>query len=386
MDLVILVARLFLAAMFLFAALTKLTDRAGTRRMVGSFGVPDWLAGIGATVLPPLEVAAAALLLPASTAWYGALTGLAPLTIFTGGMAANLARGRHPDCRCFGQIGAGPIGVSSLARNGSFLLVALMVALAGPQQPAFDLVMVSGAPVAELALALAAAGLGISGVALVLVLCIVRTRERILRQLEAVNTRVVRSDTAQTGASTAARPVSDGGSTASDASAHASSSTPAPALPFAGPRRKAGLPVGAPAPAFSLPDLHGVTRSLASLLAEGRPLLLLFVDPHCEPCASLLPDVARWQRVYGSMLSVIVVSRGSAADNRIKTDAHNLTSVLLQRDFEVAGEYRVPGAPSAVVVAADGTIATPAHTGPVAVRTLVDEFIGLTPPIAQALP
>src|SRR5262249_8779705 len=46
------------------------------------------------------------------------------LVIFTGAIGVNLARGRTPDCNCFGQLHAAPIGWSTVARNVALAVVA----------------------------------------------------------------------------------------------------------------------------------------------------------------------------------------------------------------------------------------------------------------------
>src|SRR5215213_4564634 len=91
----------------------------------------------------------------------------------------------------------------------------------------------------------------------------------------------------------------------------------APSIPT-----ESGLPVGAPAPAFSLPGLHGEILTLESLCATGKPVLLVFSDPTCGPCNTLLPDLSRWQRAEA--FSVAIVSEGTAEANRAKTKEHGL--------------------------------------------------------------
>ena len=56
---------------FAVAGVAKLYDRAGSRRAVIDFGVPAPLAAPLAILLPLAELAVAATLLPASTAWWG---------------------------------------------------------------------------------------------------------------------------------------------------------------------------------------------------------------------------------------------------------------------------------------------------------------------------
>src|SRR5262249_5907951 len=59
-----------------------------------------------------------------------------------------------------------------------------------------------------------------------------------------------------------------------------------------------GLPVGAPAPSFSLTAIGGEQVTLADLLAAGKSVLLLFVSPTCAPCKTLLPLLRVWERDY----------------------------------------------------------------------------------------
>src|SRR5438132_853184 len=104
MALVLLAARLALAGIFAVAGLAKLADLKGSRRAMRDFGVPARLATPAGLLLPLAELAAAAALVPVESAWAGALAALALLVLFVGGIGLSLARGRHPDCHCFGQL------------------------------------------------------------------------------------------------------------------------------------------------------------------------------------------------------------------------------------------------------------------------------------------
>jgi hypothetical protein len=46
------------------------------------------------------------------------------LLLFVVGIGLNLARGRHPDCHCFGQLHSAPAGWSTLIRNLVLTVVA----------------------------------------------------------------------------------------------------------------------------------------------------------------------------------------------------------------------------------------------------------------------
>src|SRR5829696_6279577 len=131
MDVALLLARLLLAVVFAVAGVAKLGDRAGSGRAVAEFGVPTPLATPLGVLLPLAELTVAAALIPTSTAWWGAVGALMLLLLFGVGIGANLARGRKPDCHCFGQLHSTPAGWSTLARNGVLAVVAGLVVWQG---------------------------------------------------------------------------------------------------------------------------------------------------------------------------------------------------------------------------------------------------------------
>ena len=72
-----------------------------------------------------------ALLLLPGAVLVGGWVALALRLAFSSAIALNLARGRRPDCHCFGRLSAGPVGWSTVARNGFLALLAAFVALDG---------------------------------------------------------------------------------------------------------------------------------------------------------------------------------------------------------------------------------------------------------------
>jgi len=121
----------------------------------------------------------------------------------------------------------------------------------------------------------------------------------------------------------------------------------------------AGLPVGTPAPSFSLVGLYGETLTLEALRATGKPVMLLFTDPNCGPCTAMLPEIGRWQEEHAEKLTISLISRGNPEENRAKSSEHGLANVLLQKDWEVAQAYLINGTPSAVLVQPGGTVSSP---------------------------
>jgi thiol-disulfide isomerase/thioredoxin len=135
---------------------------------------------------------------------------------------------------------------------------------------------------------------------------------------------------------------------------------------------ESSLPIGSSAPPFTLSGLHGDTMTLDALRATGKPVLLFFMDPGCNPCNAMLPEVGQWQREHAGTMTIAIVSRGSVEDNRAKFTEHGIVNVLLQRDREVAEAYQMPGTPTAILIDPDGTISSPLAFGQDEIEALVE--------------
>ncbi len=343
----LLAARLLLAAVFAVAAVAKLADREGSRRAAVDFGVPAGLGGLVALVIPLAELAVAVALLPSRTAVWGGLGALALLLLFSAAIVSSLARGRAPDCHCFGQLHSEPAGRRTLLRNGALAAMALLVVAAGWNDPGLSAV----AWIARLdtAGALAAAALA---AAVAAGLYAVGGHRRLASRMRELEERL--------------------------ASEHRHAE---PVL---------GLPVGSTAPEFSLPDMEGDELALVQLRMFGRPVLLVFTDPGCGPCESLMPEVARWQREHEDLLTVAVLSSGRLLDARAKAEEHGLEFVLSDEHRAVYRDYEGAGTPCAALVDKDGKVAWPLAAGAQPIVSLVEgiaaqrELKGLT--VGEPLP
>jgi peroxiredoxin len=348
MDIVLLFARLLLAAVFIVAGGAKLADREGSRRAVADFGVPAALAAPLGILLPLAELAVAVALIPTATAFWGAVGALVLLLLFVVGIGANLARGRKPDCHCFGQIHSAPAGWSTLARNGVLAAVAALLVWRGLEGEVGASVVgwIGALSLAQLLiLAVGTAVLALLAAQWMFLFGLLRQNGRLLARLNAVEERIAAAGLA---------PIP------SENGAHST----------------AGLPVGSPAPAFALEDLDGEQVTLDGLRARGKPVMLLFTDPNCGGCAELMPEISHWQQQYAEQLTISIVGRGTAAENSAEVSEHGVENVLLQEDWEVADAYELEATPGAVVVTPEGVVGTPLAHGPDAVEALVAHAVG----------
>jgi thiol-disulfide isomerase/thioredoxin len=339
MNELILLFRVVLAALFLTAAIAKFRDRSGARKTAMQFGVPGSLARAVAVLLPAAELAGAAALLAARTAWSGAVGLLTLLAAFTIAMAVAMARGRSVECRCFGQAHAAPVGPATLVRN---LVLAGMAAA-----------IVSRGSEAGGSLAGALAGLnGGQMLNLLLGLIIVGGVYALTQVLKQYGKLLVRVELLE-------RQVA------------AEAAAPAPP----------GLPVGSPAPAFSLTRLgDGKALDLDVLSARAKKVLLVFISPGCPACDQLLPDLAAWQREHRGHLAIALIGRDEAKTQK-KVARHGFDTVLIQEDQEVEALFRIEVTPSAVLVR-DRLIASPTAAGRDAIEALVTDAT-MPPPVKK---
>ena len=353
MDIALLLTRLLLASVFVVAGVGKLTDRSGTRQAIADFGVPSPLVAPLGILLPLAELTVAAALLPASTAWWGAMGALVLLLLFVAGIGVNLARGHRPECHCFGQLRSQPAGWKTLARNLVLAAVAAFIIWrgyggAGPSAVGW-VAELSTVQVVGLIFGLAA--LGLIAALWLFVLNLLDQNGRILMRLEALERE------------------------------HEAGPTPSPDEASTPP--SIGLPVGRAAPEFELRGLRGETLTLAALRAAEKPVLLLFTEPDCTPCTAMLPEIRRWQKEYDGELTISLVSRGAVEANRARSTEHGLRGVLLQDDWEVSEAYGVESTPSAVLVRPDGTIGGPVLEGAESIGAFIGYMEHDQPPIHQ---
>lgn len=137
-------------------------------------------------------------------------------------------------------------------------------------------------------------------------------------------------------------------------------------------RVRDGLRAGTIAPSFRLPDLAGRQTALESF--RGRPLLLVFSDPGCDPCNALAPRLEELSAASPD-LQLVMISRRDAERNRAKAKEYGLTfPILLQRHWEISRAYGMLATPIGYLIDAEGVIAEDVAVGAEAILTLASRF------------
>jgi thiol-disulfide isomerase/thioredoxin/uncharacterized membrane protein YphA (DoxX/SURF4 family) len=344
MEVILLLIRLFLAAIFLLAGVGKLLDLEGSEKAVKAFGTPAEFAKTFAVALPFAEIVFGVCFLFAGTSWLGAIGGLILLLSFIGGMIWQLAQGKAPDCHCFGAIHSEPVSRRSLIRNIIFAILALFLVAQGRENQGLSITD-SEDGFSEGNVMSVILGLAIIGLLVAVVFYLKKISEQqlqIMRRIEILEL------TANEGGKELVR----------EELIHPED----------------GLPIGAPAADFALPDLNGKTVSLRQLLAANKPILLFFVSPTCNPCKALLPEIEAWQNELKDKLNLVFISSGKASENAEKFGGTGLKQILLQKEREVAELYFATWTPTAFLINADGNVGSEPAFGDVKIRELIEKI------------
>ncbi len=350
MEIILLLARLSLAAVFAVAGISKLANLEASRQSVMGFGVPKRLAQSIGWLLPIAEIVTAILLLFVESAWAASLAALLLLALFIIVISVSLARGLKTDCNCFGQIHSTPISWSLVARNLAFSALALVIIAQGKVDAGIDIFKLAERPTLAEKINLFASFtiIVLLGVLAIFLKQLLNQQQTILRRLAAL-----KDDASADGTL--------------EIVTHQDLQMP-----------RQAWPIGAPAPSFALRTIDAEESSLDHLLANGKSLMLVFVAPSCAPCLALLADIEQWQRRSANQLTLVILSKGSLEENQKKFDDYAIEHILLQQESEVAEAYQIPWTPGAIVIQADGTIASHVAYGSEQIRELFNHLVTAT--------
>jgi uncharacterized membrane protein YphA (DoxX/SURF4 family) len=276
MELLLLIIRLILAAIFATAGIAKFADLKGSEKAFKEFGVPSSIALPSSVLLSAAEIVIAILFLFPSTSWYAAIGATALLAIFIAQMIYQRAMGNSPDCHCFGQLHSEPVSVKSIARNAVFLAIALVPLYRGRLGQGLSLSQISQEMMPTVLGTLAVIMIG---GALIYLRKIAGAQDEFRRRLDVLEV------------------VSREGATVD----HEHATDPA-----------AGLPIGVVLPDFDLKTLDGEQVSTRAIAARsGLPMLFFFVSPTCGPCQALLPQIIKWRDEFNGRVGMAFISSGS---------------------------------------------------------------------------
>lgn len=334
MEAILLLIRIILFAVFITAGIGKLLDLEGSEKAVKDFGVPENLAKPFSILLPIAEILLGVLLLFTSVSWFGAVGAFLLLAVFIGGMIWQMKQGNAPDCHCFGAIHSEPVSAKSLIRNIVFAVLAFFLVMNWKNQ---------GLSFADLTNELAIqlifglAFIGLFGAVIFYLKKISEQQNQIMRRVEMLE--IITHEGGETKREDVQFPTE-------------------------------GLPIGAPVPDFAGENLKGRTTEFEHLLMLAKPILFFFVGPNCPSCTALLPEIDSWQNELKEKLKVVFVSHGTAKENIAKFGENH--EVLLQKDREIGNIFGALWTPTAVLVNADGTIASRLAIGDAGIRELVN--------------
>lgn len=320
-----LIVRFILGAAFLIAGAAKFAGFQDSKSALKEFGIPPKLLAISAWLLAGVEILTGLLLFPSSTAMWGAMAALGLSVIFAAAVLVALARGKRPNCQCFGSLYSRPISRWTLGRVGIVAAGAGYVSYAATKMSPLP-IDVSSVRIPESAAIFLSILLGAAFVTIAI------AHFRLLKRYGAT---LLELETAAAGA------------------------WEAPAATR-------------PAPSFELPSAEGRLETLGSLLSYRRPVLLVFSDPECSTCQSLLPELSTWAENFKNSVTVAVIGNRSTSED---SNPAPIRHYLFQSGKEVAQAYGAPGVPSAVVVSPDGQMSGVFAKGPSEIMQMADQLL-----------
>ncbi|MCL6442117.1 MAG: TlpA family protein disulfide reductase [Alicyclobacillus sp.] len=130
--------------------------------------------------------------------------------------------------------------------------------------------------------------------------------------------------------------------------------------------------IGGIAPNIQENTVSGQPFTLASL--RGKPVLLNFFTPWCQPCIKETPDLIAFAKKYGSDIHVVMIDRGDGPVmvQQYVSQYHvpGSITVLLSPYDKWSSRYGVTGQPETFFITADGKVVS--HLiGPLTERQMV---------------
>lgn len=327
-----------IAVVLLISGIAKLPASDRTLQAIVDLGLPAWLQQRWiAIVLPVAELAIAVALLlgPVPLRFLGALAAAAMMLGFTAIVIRAVATGIDASCECFGAFSRDELDGWTIGRNAVLTVAAIAAASAGPDAPGLLFALVDRSS-AELTL------LVVIWVALAIIALLLRWA--LAQRAEARSLRADLSGLSSSGDGTAVTPTA----------------AVAPAS------------VGDLIPDAELVNSSGATLSLRRL-DRGRAVLLVFMTSGCGKCAAAARAFPEWKERIGSTVTLRV-----ATSSRPEQLAEKYPEIGDHARFGAKAAKAALGVarlPSAVLLGADGKIATPVAEGIDQIEALVNGIV-----------
>ena len=124
----LLLSRVALGFIFLYAGTEKIADAEGFARAINNYKlIPFFTINILALVLPWIEVVCGLLLILGIKSKENALILTLLLSLFVAVITVSLLRGLNIDCGCFGTASGTKIGAQKLLENALLILLGLQI-------------------------------------------------------------------------------------------------------------------------------------------------------------------------------------------------------------------------------------------------------------------
>jgi methylamine dehydrogenase accessory protein MauD len=118
---------------------------------------------------------------------------------------------------------------------------------------------------------------------------------------------------------------------------------------------RSGLKPGRKAPNFTLPSVEGEEVSLVDY--QGRTVLLVFVQPGCGPCKSVVPALNRVDA--SGEAQVLAINKADPEQARRWAEETGATfPVLVQENLDVSKRYEMLATPFGFLIDQHGVIAS----------------------------
>ena len=115
------------------------------------------------------------------------------------------------------------------------------------------------------------------------------------------------------------------------------------------------LPIGQPAPDFTLSGIDGQKVKLSSL--RGKPVFIDFWETWCEPCRDTLPHTEKLATEHNKEITVIAISDEKPETiSAFQKENHYTYPAYMDPDHVANKLYKVDGFPTFIVIDAKGNV------------------------------